>query len=117
MAKRQKYNNGSLVARKDFKGIGSIEGNLAGNQNFQQASVSGTVKKGDTSFTANLYKDSMGNKATNYSLEKQLKNQSSIGVKVKESPEIEYNKKISGGFNLKIKADKSGGVMSISKPL
>lgn len=117
MAKRQKYNNGSLVARKDFKGIGSIEGNLAGNQNFQQASVAGTVKKGDTSFTANLYKDSMGNKATNYSLEKQLKNQSSIGLKVRKSPEIEYNKKIGGGFNLKITAGKRGGVMSISKPL
>lgn len=117
MAKRQKYNNGSLVARKEFKGIGSIEGNLAGNQNYQQGSVSANINKGGTSATVNIFKDSFGNKSTNYSLEKQLKNQASIGLKVRKTPEIEYNKKIGGGFNLKIKAGKGSGVMSISKPL
>ena len=38
-----KYNNGGLVARKEFKGIGSIEGNLSGNQGYRAGEVKASI--------------------------------------------------------------------------
>lgn len=115
--KKTKYNNGGLVARKEFKGIGSIEGNVAGNQNYMQSSVAATVRKNDMSATASLFKDSKGNKRNIFSFEKQLPNNSSVGLKIKKSPELTYHKKLGGGFNLNVKANPKGGEMRISKPL
>lgn len=115
--KRTKYNNGGLLARKEFKGIGSIEGNISGNSGYRAGSVSASTNVGGTRVTASRFKDSMGNSANNYSLEKQLPGKSSISLKVRKDPKIEYNKRIKGGFNLKVTAGKNSGAMSISKPL
>lgn len=115
--KKSKYNNGGLVARKEFKGIGSIEGNVSGNSSYRAGSVSASTNVGGTRVTASRFKDSMGSSANNYSLEKQLPEKSSIGLKVRKNPQLEYNKKIKGGFNLKVTAGKNSGAMSISKPL
>lgn len=115
--KKIKYNNGGLVARKEFKGVGSIEGNLAGNQSRVSGSVAATVRKGGTSGTASLYKDSKGTTRSSYSLERQLPNNSSVGIKVRKEPKLTYHKKLKGGFNLNVEATRKGGVMRISKPL
>jgi len=131
--KKIKYNNGGLVARKEFKGIGSIEGNVAGNQNYLRSSVAASVRKGGTSVTGSISKDSMGNKTTNYSLEKQLPGKSSVNV---NKNSISYSKGIGKGFTLKTQFNKKGYksipfgynqgtskpfknevMMSISKPL
>ena len=115
--KKIKYNNGGLVARKEFKGIGSIEGTVAGNQSYLKSSVSGSMRKGGTTLTGSVSRDNKGNTATNYSLEKQLPNKSSVGIKVRKEPKLTYHKKLKGGFNLNLEATKKGGVMRISKPL
>ena len=115
--KKSKYNNGGLVARKEFKGIGSIEGNVSGNSGYRAGSVSASTNVGGTRVTASRFKDSMGNAGNSYSLEKQLPGKSSVGLKVRKDPKIEYNKQIKGGFNLKVTAGKNSGAMSISKPL
>jgi hypothetical protein len=131
--KKTKYNNGGLVARKEFKGIGSIEGNIAGNQNYMRSSVAASVRKGGTAVTGSISKDSMGNKTTNYSLEKQLPGKSSVNV---NKNSISYSKGIGKGFTVKAQFNKKGSksipfgynqgtskpfknevVMSISKPL
>jgi hypothetical protein len=131
--KKTKYNNGGLVARKEFKGIGSIEGNVSGNQNYMRSSVAASVRKGGTAVTGSISKDSMGNKTTNYSLEKQLPGKSSVNV---NKNSISYSKGIGKGFTVKAQFNKKGlksipfgynqgtskpfkneVVMSISKPL
>jgi hypothetical protein len=125
--KKTKYNNGGLVARKEFKNIGSIEGNLSGNQGYRAGSVSASTKVGDnTQVTASKFKDSMGNSANNYSLEKQMKNNSSARL---NKNSVSYSKGIGKGFTLKAEFNKNAGrdiagrpiknqtVMSISKPL
>jgi hypothetical protein len=115
--KKTKYNNGGLVARKEFKGIGSIEGNLAGDHNYTKSSVAASVRKGGTSATASYSKDSRGNSNNIFSFEKQLPNKSSIGVKIRKNPQVTYHKQLGGGFNLKVEANKNYRGMSISKPL
>jgi hypothetical protein len=125
--KKTKYNNGGLVARKEFKSIGSIEGNLSGNQGYRSGSVAASTKVGDnTRVTASRFKDSMGNSANNYSLEKQMKNNSSARL---NKNSVSYSKGIGKGFTLKAEFNKNAGrdiagrpiknqtVMSISKPL
>lgn len=115
---KQKYNNGGLVARKEFKGIGFIEGNLSGNQGYRAGSVAASTKVGDnTRVTASRFKDSMGNSANNYSLEKQMKNNSSAGVKLGKNPSATYSKDLGKGFTLKAQVGKNYRGMSISKPL
>jgi len=131
--KKTKYNNGGLVARKEFKNVGSIEGNIAGNQNYMRSSVAASVRKGGTAVTGSISKDSMGNKTTNYSLEKQLPGKSSVNV---NKNSISYSKNIGKGVTVKAQFNKKGSksipfgynqgtskpfknevVMSISKPL
>lgn len=77
--KRQKYNNGSLVLRKTFKNVGSIEGEFKGNQSYQSADITGSVRlpKGMTA-NASIFIDSEGRKNKGFSVEKQLKNNSSV---------------------------------------
>ena len=115
--KMKKYNNGGLVARKDFKGVGSIEGNLAGNHNYTKSSVAASVRKGGNSATASYSKDSKGNSNSIFSFEKQLPNKSSVGVKIRKNPKVTYHKQLRGGFTLKVEANKNYRGMSISKPL
>jgi hypothetical protein len=115
--KMKKYNNGGLVARKDFKDVGSIEGNLAGNHNYTKSSVAASVRKGGNSATASYSKDSKGNSNSIFSFEKQLPNKSSVGVKIRKNPKVTYHKQLRGGFNLKVEANKNYRGMSISKPL
>lgn len=131
--KKLKYNNGGIVARKEFKNVGSLEGNIAGNQNYLKGSVAASVRKGGTAVTGSVSKDSMGNKTTNYSLEKQLPRKSSVNV---NKNSISYSKGIGKGFTVKAQFNKKGSkfiplgynqgtsrpfknevVMSISKPL
>jgi hypothetical protein len=64
---RKKYNNGGLVARKDFKNIAALEGRVAGNQKYQQGTVSGSLKLRKGTLTANKTKDSFGNTRKSYS--------------------------------------------------
>jgi hypothetical protein len=115
--KKAKYNNGGLVARKEFKGIGSIEGNLSGNQGYRAGEVKAYTNLGGTKVTASKFKDSMGNSSTNYSLKKQMEGGSSVGVTIGENPRATYSKKLKGGFTLKAQVGKNHRSMSISKPL
>ena len=115
--KKTKYNNGGLVARKEFKGIGSIEGNLSGNQNYRRGSITVGAELGNTRVTASKSKDTMGNSSTNYSVEQQLKKKSSAGVKLGKNPSATYSKDLGKGFTLKAQVGKNYRGMSISKPL
>ena len=95
--KKTKYNNGGLVSRKEFKGIGSIEGNLSGNQDYRSGQFKATANLGKAKVSARKFKDSMGNSATDYS--------------------ATYSKDLGKGFTLKAKVGKNYRGMSISKPL
>ena len=102
-----KYNNGGLVARKDFKGVGSLEGSIGGNQNYRSGEVKASKNLGGTKVSASKFKDSMGNSSTNYSLEKQLNNKSSVGVKLGKNPKATYSKTQARGLHLKQKPVKT----------
>jgi hypothetical protein len=115
--KKMKYSNGGIVARKEFKNVGEIEGRAAGNQNFMQGSVTASKNFGGTRATASIYKDNKGGSSRSYSLEKQLPGKASVGVKVRKEPTVTYHKNLGKGFNLNIEANRKGGVMRISKPL
>ena len=115
--KKTKYNNGGLVARKEFKGIGSIEGSVSGGHSYRAGEVKASANLGGTKVTASKFKDSMGNSSSNYSLEKQMKNKSSAGVKLGKNPSATYSKDLGKGFTLKAQAGKNYRGMSISKPL
>ena len=78
--KKQKYSNGSLVVKKDFKGVGSLEGNLSGNQNQRSGELKATINLGSGRLTASKFKNSMGDSSTNYSVEKQLSNNTSVNA-------------------------------------
>ena len=95
--KKTKYNNGGLVARKEFKGIGSIEGNLSGDQGYRSGQFKATANLGKAKVSARKFKDSMGSSATDYS--------------------ATYSKDLGKGFTLKAKVGKNYRGMSISKPL
>lgn len=124
--KKYKYNNGGLVARKEFKGIGSIGGHVSGNASHRAGSVTASTNVGSTRVTASRFKDSMGNAGNDYSLEKQMKNKSSARL---DKNSVSYSKGVGKGFTLKAEFNKSAGrdaagrpirnqtVMSISKPL
>ena len=92
-----KYNNGGLVARKEFKGIGSIEGGVSGDQNYRSGQLAATANLGNAKVSARKFKDSMGNSATNYS--------------------ASYSKDLGKGFKLKAQVGKNYRGMSISKAL
>lgn len=115
--KKAKYNNGGLVARKEFKNVGSIEGNLSGNQNYHSGSITASANLGGTQVTASKFKDSVGNSSTNYSLKKQMKGGSSAGVKLGKNPSVTYSKDLGKGFRLNAQVGKNYRGMSISKPL
>ncbi len=95
--KKTKYNNGGLVARKEFKNIGSIEGAVSGDQNYRSGQFKATANLGKAKVSARKFKDSMGNSATNYS--------------------ASYSKDLGKGFKLKAQVGKNYRGMSISKPL
>ena len=105
------------MARKEFKGVGSIEGSLSGNQNYRAGEIKASTNLGNARVTASKFKDSMGNSSTNYSVEKQLKNKSSAGVKLGKNQSVTYAKDLGKGFTLKAQVGKNYRGMSISKPL
>lgn len=90
---RKKYNNGGLVARKDFKNIAALEGRVSGNQKYQRGTISGSLKLGKGTLTANRTKDSFGNTRKSYS----------------------YTQKVGKNTKLRIDADKHYRGISISK--
>jgi len=122
--KKQKYSNGSLVARKDFKGVGSITGSAQGNQNYTSGSVTARTKIGGATVSADMFKDSKGTTGSSFSMNKQLPNNKSVnaynnkggsGASVSKTfkrtgitVRAGVNKNASGQFN---------GSMSIQKPL
>jgi len=78
--KRQKYSNGGLHVKKDWAGIGSIEGSAQGNQNYTSGSVTAVKQIGGATVSANMFKDSKGNTGSSYSLGKQLPKNKSINA-------------------------------------
>jgi hypothetical protein len=120
---RCKYSNGGLNAQKTFKGIGSIEGSIGGNQNYRSGNVTASKNVGGARVSASKFKDSMGNSGSNYSVEAQLKNKSSVSAtKSKYNMGASYNKQTKGGTNFRLGVQKNSqgkfsGSMSISKPL
>ena len=114
-----KYNNGGLVAKKDFKGIGSIEGSFGGTQAYQSGHITGSAKVGGARASASMFKDSMGNKSKSYSLEKTLKlpNRATVNVKLSDNPKVTYTKNIGKGFTFEATANRKSAAMRISKPL
>jgi hypothetical protein len=148
--KKLKYNNGGLVAQKQFGNVGSLVAQASGDQGFRSGSVTGNLRKGSAAVSAtkfkdsagfksgsmtgslrkgsavvsaSKYKDSAGGRNKNISIEKQLKNKSSVGAnKSAYGMGASYNKQLKSGFNLRVEARKDGrgqlsGSMSISKPL
>ncbi len=121
--KKLKYNNGGLVAQKQFGNVGSLVAQASGDQGFQAGSITGSLRKGSATVSASQYKDSAGGRNKNISIEKQLKNKSSVGAnKSSYGMGASYNKQLKSGFNLRVEARKDGrgqlsGSMSISKPL
>ena len=120
---RTKYSNGGLNARKTFDGVGSLEASVKGDHNYRSGNVTASKNIGGARVSASKFKDSMGNSSSNYSVEKQLKNRSSVSAtKSKNNTGIAYSKQTKGGTNFKIGAsrDARGALsasMSISKPL
>jgi len=120
---RTKYSNGGLNAKKNFDGVGSLEVSAGGDQNYRSGNVTASRNIGGATVSASKFKDSMGNSSSNYSVEKQLKNRSSVSAtKSKNNTGIAYSKQTKGGTNFKIGAsrDARGALsasMSISKPL
>ena len=94
--KRQKYNNGSIVLRKNFKNVGSLEGKFAGNHNYQSGELRGSLPlpKGIT-VNAEIFRDSKGGKNEGFSVKKQLKNNSSVTASSnKNTKRVTYSKGI-----------------------
>ena len=120
---RTKYSNGGLNAKKTFDGVGSLEASAGGDQNYRSGNVTASRNIGGARVSASKFKDSMGNSSSNYSVEKQLKNRSSVSAhKSQNSMGAFYNKQTKGGTNFRIGAsrDARGALsasMSISKPL
>ena len=78
--KKQKYSNGSLVVRKDFKGIGSIEGNVSGTHNYGKGNITARKTIGGATVSADMFKDSKGNTGSSYSIDKQLPKNKSVNA-------------------------------------
>ena len=120
--KRTKYNNGGLHTSYS-KGIFSVEGSAAGNQN--QRTLEGIASVNTKGLRASVSKgvDSTSGNSTNYSLQKQLPNRSSVAVqKNKNNTSASYHKQTKGGTNLQFGLSKNaqgvfGASMSFSKPL
>ena len=120
---RTKYSNGGLNAKKTFDGVGSLEASAGGDQNYRSGNVTASRNIGGARVSASKFKDSMGNSSSNYSVEKQLKNRSSVSAtKSKYNMGASYNKQTKGGTNFRLGVQKNSqgklsGSMSISKPL
>ena len=122
MKRRTKYNNGG-VGTSFSKGIFELEGNVKGNK--QQRTSQGTASisgKGYRAFVSRGY-DNQSGKSQNFSLEKQLPNQSSVALKKnKYNTSLDYYKQTSKGSNIKFGLNKNaqgalGVSMSFSKPI
>lgn len=120
--KRTKYNDGGLHTSYS-KGIFSVEGSASGNQN--QRTSTGTASVNTKGLKASVSRgvDSSSGKNTNYSLQKQLPNRSSVAIqKNKYNTSASYYKQTKGGTNLHFGVSKDaqgvfGASMGFSKPL
>lgn len=120
--KRTKYTNGGLHTSYS-KGIFSIEGSAFGNQ--KQRTSTGTASVSTKGLKASVSRgvDTSSGKSTNYSLQKQLPNRSSVSVqKNKNNTSASYHKQTKGGTNLQFGLNKNaqgvfGVSMGFSKPL
>jgi len=120
--KRQKYSNGGLNIKKDFAGVGSIEGNVSGNQNYKSGSLTASTKIGGARVSANVFKDSEGRTSKGISARKDFKNSSVSGYTNTGGSGARYSRKVGKGFNLGASVDKNkksspSFSISISKPL
>ena len=120
--KRTKYNNGGLHTSYS-KGVFGLEGNASGNQKQRTVSATASVQGKGFKASASRGVDNLAGKSTNYSLQKQLPNRSSVAVqKNKYNTSASYNKQTKGGTNLHFGFNKNDqGVfsasMGFSKPL
>jgi len=122
MKKRTKYNNGGL-STSFSKGVFELEGSVAGNK--QQRTSQGTASLTGGGYKASISKgyDTQSGKSQNYSLEKQLPNQSSVAFKKnKYNTSLDYHKKTSKGSNIRFGLNKNaqgdlGISMGFSKPI
>jgi hypothetical protein len=120
--KRTKYNNGGLHTSYS-KGIFSVEGSAVGNQNQRTSSATASVNTKGFKASASRGVDSSSGKSTNYSLQKQLPNNSSVTAqKNKYKTSASYHKQTKGGTNLQFGLNKDaqgvfGVSMGFSKPL
>lgn len=120
--KRTKYNNGGLHTSYS-KGVFGLEGSAIGNQNQRTSSATASVNTKGFKASASRGVDSSSGKSTNYSLQKQLPNRSSVSVqKNKYNTSASYNKKTKGGTQLQFGLNQNaqgtlGASMSFSKPL
>ena len=120
--KRTKYTNGGLHTSYS-RGIFSVEGSASGNQN--QRTSTGTASVNAKGLRASVSRgvDSSSGKSTNYSLQKQLPNKSSVAVqKDRYNTSASYHKQTKGGTNVHFGVSKNaqgvfGASMGFSKPL
>ena len=123
IAARTKYNNGGLQAQKSFDGVGNLQASVGGDHNYRYGNVTASTNVGGATVSASKFKDNMRNSSSNYSVEKQLNNRSSVSAtKSKNNTGITYNKQTKGGTNFQIGANRNAegafsASMSISKPL
>ena len=120
--KRTKYNDGGLQTSYS-KGIFSVEGSAVGNQNQRTSSATASVNTKGLRASVSRGVDSSSGKSTNYSLQKQLPNKSSVAVqKDRYNTSASYHKQTKGGTNVHFGVSKNaqgvfGASMGFSKPL
>lgn len=122
MKRRTKYNNGGLNTSFS-KGILELEADVRGNK--QQRTAQGTASISGKGYKASVSRgyDTQSGKSQNFSLEKQLPNQSSVALKKnKYNTSLDYHKQTSKGSNIKFGLNKNaqgalGVSMSFSKPI
>lgn len=80
--KKQKYNNGGIVFKKSYKGIGDFEGsaNVHGNQDNLTKSLSGSAERDGYRVDASVSEDSYGNKSSSTRLSKKISDTLTVGV-------------------------------------
>ena len=122
MKKRTKYNNGGL-GTSFTAGVFELEGNVSGNKS--QRTSQGTASVAGKGYKASVSRgyDTQSGRSQNFSLEKQLPNQSSMGFKKnKYNTNLNYSKQTKKGSKFKFGLNKNaqgqlGISMGFSKPI
>ena len=122
MKKRTKYNSGGL-GTSFTAGVFELEGNVSGNKS--QRTSQGTASVAGKGYRVSVSRgyDTQSGKSQNYSLEKQLPNQSSVALrKNKYNTSLDYRKQTDKGSNIRFGLNKNaqgdlGISMGFSKPI